>query len=1045
LSGGTGNDILVSGTGRSLAAGGDGDDIFVLSALSRTDRLVEFVIADASTTDRLYVPYNFLKPDSAGFEGSELFPVLGGVTSIAGQTGFADLPQHAGPGPHGLLDLEGVAYLLFRTQQEQIFTPDATTGIVDIAGQIYFNRDGDDLLIHVFEGFAFEGTYFNSFGEPYQYTDVLYFADSEAVIRVVDFQDGMLGIDFYDLGNSTPFDFTNYAGPGSTELYENWDTIAQTLTNNGVLTSALPAEPDTPAFDLPADGQPDAREQLEGTEGDDLIIASAPVGAVQATAEDAAFSSGSDLSGGAGNDTLVGSNGRDRLDGGTGSDTMSGGGGNDLYLVDSAGDVVNESANGGLDTVAASLSYVLTANVENLNLTGAAVEGQGNTLANKINGTTAANVLAGFGGDDTLYGAAGDDLLDGGEGNDVIVYMIGDGSDTIADTGTEGDLDVLKLVGFETLDVGLFISAANSDDALLRFADGERATLLSFFTGQSIDSIHFDDGTIWDRSFITSQAIASGALLNDAPIAGSDEGFFTHLGDIVIPKADLLANDRDSDGDSLEIVAAASETPGATAVVTSEGDLRLTVAPGQTGAVLFTYTLSDGRGGLSTGRGDITFIANAAPILSTAPPADQSIEAGEMWAFSLPIETFADPDGHSMVYTADLSDGSPLPGWLTYDADTRTFEGTPPPDFAGELEIRITASDSVASTSATFRLTITDGGGGGTPTIIGTSGRDRLTGTDGHDIFDAMGGNDRMDGRDGDDIFLAAGEAGFDTYIGGAGLDAIQGSAGDDVIGIAGQTGLLSGIESIDGGAGFNILRLTNGSNILDLSDVTVANINLIDAGGGHDTVIGSAGDDVIMAGGGRDRLFGNGGNDTFQFAIHSGRDTYNGGSGFDTILGSSGDDILRLDNGSADLVSIEAIALGDGLDSIRLSPGDDVLDLSGIAVSGVDRIQAGAGNDRIVASFADDTLYGGAGQDTFVFREGFGNDTIADFRISRGGTRPSDSIDLSDLGFGTIIDVFINAQQIGADTVITDPDSGSTLTLSRIQLAQLSAADFIL
>ena len=54
-----------------------------------------------------------------------------------------------------------------------------------------------------------------------------------------------------------------------------------------------------------------------------------------------------------------------------------------------------------------------------------------------------------------------------------------------------------------------------------------------------------------------------------------------------------------------------------------------------------------------------------------------------------------------------MSDGSALPSWLSFDADTRTFSGTPQEaDTPATLTIRITASDGSLSTSADFTLAV---------------------------------------------------------------------------------------------------------------------------------------------------------------------------------------------------------------------------------------------------------------------------------------------------------------------------------------------------
>ncbi len=131
--------------------------------------------------------------------------------------------------------------------------------------------------------------------------------------------------------------------------------------------------------------------------------------------------------------TLTGTNGGDYLDGRGGADTLHGGWGDDTYVIDSAGDTVDESSPPAgaaalhiptyTDTILASITLTLPDEIENLTLTGtSALDGSGNGLDNFITGNSAANALNGGTGNDTLAGGAGDDTLDGGPGSDTADY-----------------------------------------------------------------------------------------------------------------------------------------------------------------------------------------------------------------------------------------------------------------------------------------------------------------------------------------------------------------------------------------------------------------------------------------------------------------------------------------------------------------------------------------------------------------------------------------------------------------------------------------------
>ena len=109
------------------------------------------------------------------------------------------------------------------------------------------------------------------------------------------------------------------------------------------------------------------------------------------------------LSGGDGDDTLIGGAGNDTLDGGPGADSMMGGTGNDIYYVDNALDVVVEAPGEGIDSIIASVSFTLSAYVENGIYSGPA-GGQiyGNELDNVIASPAIGLSLYGLGGTDTI-------------------------------------------------------------------------------------------------------------------------------------------------------------------------------------------------------------------------------------------------------------------------------------------------------------------------------------------------------------------------------------------------------------------------------------------------------------------------------------------------------------------------------------------------------------------------------------------------------------------------------------------------------------------
>ena len=93
---------------------------------------------------------------------------------------------------------------------------------------------------------------------------------------------------------------------------------------------------------------------------------------------------------------------------------------------------------------------------------------------------------------------------------------------------------------------------------------------------------------------------------------------------------------------------------------------------------------------------------NDAPTVANVIP-DQSATEDSAFSFAFAANTFADVDvGDSLTYTA-----SGLPGWLIFNAGTRTFSGTPLNANVGTVSITVTATDlSSATGSDTFDIVV---------------------------------------------------------------------------------------------------------------------------------------------------------------------------------------------------------------------------------------------------------------------------------------------------------------------------------------------------
>jgi hypothetical protein len=116
-------------------------------------------------------------------------------------------------------------------------------------------------------------------------------------------------------------------------------------------------------------------------------------------------------------------------------------------------------------------------------------------------------------------------------------------------------------------------------------------------------------------------------------------------------------------------------------------------------------TIADGLGAGTIQNDDLP--PNQHPVVAGGIGGAHNAEDAPI-TYTFDSNAFSDPDGDTLTYTAFLADGldSPLPDWLSFDADSRTFSGTPPQDFNGTLSLRVYASDGKDSASTDFDLVV---------------------------------------------------------------------------------------------------------------------------------------------------------------------------------------------------------------------------------------------------------------------------------------------------------------------------------------------------
>ena len=326
----------------------------------------------------------------------------------------------------------------------------------------------------------------------------------------------------------------------------------------------------------------------------------------------------------------------------------------------------------------------------------------GTNLADRLHGGGDNDALHGGAGSDELHGGTGNDVLSGGAGDDAYIFNKGDGVDTIIDSGAT-DFNYIRFeADIRPEDIR---HEWDGTTLVLHYSEGDAVRIENYYGSEGnpvILALAFEDGTVVSLTEQMNRAPVAARQLDDTT-ATEDQDF-----SLILP-ADLFSDPdasdeirvsvRQANGDPLPTWLSfdpVSRTLSGRPTNDHVGDLELVVEGrdhfGAFASTTFSITVQN---------------TNDAPEVGT-PLSDLRALEDSAFSFTLPAGSFRDVDiGDELAYTATLANGDPLPDWLSFDAQTGTFSGTPANGDVGSVSVRLTATDLAgAQVSQTFAIEV---------------------------------------------------------------------------------------------------------------------------------------------------------------------------------------------------------------------------------------------------------------------------------------------------------------------------------------------------
>lgn len=257
---------------------------------------------------------------------------------------------------------------------------------------------------------------------------------------------------------------------------------------------------------------------------------------------------------------------------------------------------------------------------------------------------------------------ANDDVASTPEDTATVINVL------INDTDADGD----------TLTV---TSATASTGSVSIDADGNLVyTPPANFNGPVTITYTVDDG---NGGTDTATVTLTVTAVNDDPVANDDVAVMNEDNSAVI---DVLANDTDTEGDSLSVTGATATVGDVS--INADGDLVVAPPENYNGPVTITYTISDGNGGTSTATVTVTVNSvNDAPVIS-----DFSVDMNENTTAVIDVLAVASDADEDLL---TISSATSAQGQVTVNPDG-TISFTPDADFVGQILIEVCVTDGIA-------------------------------------------------------------------------------------------------------------------------------------------------------------------------------------------------------------------------------------------------------------------------------------------------------------------------------------------------------------